>query len=281
MDPITISLILYDGDPIGIRKATIGNSVIQATVIPRLLWHSAGRIEVLKNPGVYFLISAQKDGAMYDVYVGQSENVFNRVGQHSSNTEAENDYWNYAVCFTSTDKSLHRTHALLLESMLCKLVKAIGRSSVHNGNAPRPPQVPEQESIVAQQFLSDIRMLLTTLGFPILTLLSQKEDSKTYFCKGPQADAKGYYTEEGFLVLKGSLARKEWAPSVKSERTAREQLIEEGVLKDEGESLRFTRDYLFSSPSRAAVFVKACSANGWTEWEDKEGKTLDENERQE
>jgi len=280
MDPITISLILYDGNPLGIRKAIIGNSVIQATVVPRLLWQNANRIEVLQNPGVYFLISAQKDDATYDVYVGQSENVFNRVGQHVGSREAENDYWNYAVCFTSTDESLHRTHALLLESMLCKLVRAMGRSSVHNGNTPRPPQVPEQESIVAQKFLSDIQVLLTTLGFPILHPLSQREEQTTYYCKGPQADAKGFYTEEGFLVLKDSLVRKEWAPNVVGERLARQQLVEDGSLEDAGDSYRFTRDYLLPTPSRAAVMVLATSANGWTKWKDEKGKTLDENERQ-
>ena len=32
----------------------------------------------------------------------------------------------------------------------------------------------------------------------------------------------------------------------------------------------------FSSPSAAACFVLGASANGWTEWKDKSGRTLDE-----
>ncbi len=32
----------------------------------------------------------------------------------------------------------------------------------------------------------------------------------------------------------------------------------------------------FSSPSAAACFVLGTSANGWTEWKDKSGRTLDE-----
>ena len=32
----------------------------------------------------------------------------------------------------------------------------------------------------------------------------------------------------------------------------------------------------FSSPSAAASFVLGTSANGWMEWKDKSGRTLDE-----
>jgi hypothetical protein len=42
----------------------------------------------------------------------------------------------------------------------------------------------------------------------------------------------------------------------------------------------FTRDHLFSSPSMAALAVMGRSANGWLEWKDAGGKTLDELKRQ-
>jgi len=32
----------------------------------------------------------------------------------------------------------------------------------------------------------------------------------------------------------------------------------------------------FTSPSSAGMFVLGGSINGWTEWKDKDGKTLDE-----
>ena len=42
----------------------------------------------------------------------------------------------------------------------------------------------------------------------------------------------------------------------------------------------FTRDYLFTSPSMAAMAVMGRSANGWIEWKAANGKTLDEAKRQ-
>ena len=41
----------------------------------------------------------------------------------------------------------------------------------------------------------------------------------------------------------------------------------------------FQEDYLFSSPSAAAAQVLARNANGWIEWKNKQGKTLDELKR--
>ncbi len=278
MHPVAVSLILRDGNPLGIRTAEIGSSVIQATVIPRSLWKSSKEMDILQNPGVYFLISNIKDDASYDLYVGEAENIFNRVSHHVGN--AEKDFWNYAVCFTAKDGSLHKAHAKLLESCLCKLATSVGRANMMNGNAPKPPKLSEHDSITAMQFHEHIKLLLATLGFPVLIPLTSKQEYKTYYCKGPSADAKGMLTEEGFVVLKDSIARKEWTEAVRTERVQREVLLEEGVLVENGdESYRFTQDYKFSSPSRAAVVVLSRPANGWTEWKDDSGKTLDENER--
>lgn len=46
------------------------------------------------------------------------------------------------------------------------------------------------------------------------------------------------------------------------------------VYQDNKHYLR--KSMSFSSPSAAAYFVLGTSANGWTEWKDKSGRTLDE-----
>jgi len=56
----------------------------------------------------------------------------------------------------------------------------------------------------------------------------------------------------------------------------RQKLIDEGVIVDKGEYLEFADDYIFSSPSTAAVMVMGRNANGLKEWKNKDGKTLKE-----
>ncbi|QDU09063.1 DUF4357 domain-containing protein [Gimesia aquarii] len=84
--------------------------------------------------------------------------------------------------------------------------------------------------------------------------------------------AVGYRTEDAFLVKEGSLVRKDinYATSDRANQI-RDELLAEGVLEPEGDQLRFTKDYPFSSPSRAAMVVLGRNANGWDEWRTPEG----------
>jgi hypothetical protein len=43
----------------------------------------------------------------------------------------------------------------------------------------------------------------------------------------------------------------------------------------EDDKLIMTSDKVFSSPSAAADFCLGRSSNGWAEWKDKDGNTLD------
>ena len=50
------------------------------------------------------------------------------------------------------------------------------------------------------------------------------------------------------------------------------------IVKKEIDSLEFTEDYIFTSPSLAAAIVMGRNANGLEEWKLKDGKTLKEYE---
>ena len=54
----------------------------------------------------------------------------------------------------------------------------------------------------------------------------------------------------------------------------RQELIDLGVLAQQGSDHAFTQDYTFSSPSTAACVVLGCSANGRLEWKDAQGRAL-------
>jgi hypothetical protein len=90
------------------------------------------------------------------------------------------------------------------------------------------------------------------------------------------------YTEEGFVVLKGSVGRKENVPSIvgTSGERLRDRLIESGVMRVEGDTVIFERDHLFRSPSIAALSLMGRTCNGWFDWKSKDGQTLDALKRQ-
>ena len=76
-----------------------------------------------------------------------------------------------------------------------------------------------------------------------------------------------------------SVARTSEVPSIQatpSLSNLRAELASAGVLVVEGASMRFSRDYLFNSPSTAAGVVLGRTANGRIEWKDEQDQTLRE-----
>ena len=100
-------------------------------------------------------------------------------------------------------------------------------------------------------------------------------DRGVLYARGPDSSAVGLDTPEAFLVLKGSLARKQAANSLpKHHAHTRRNLSQLGVLVEEGRSYRFTTDWSFESASAAACVVLGGSANGLREWKDNQGTPL-------
>lgn len=53
-----------------------------------------------------------------------------------------------------------------------------------------------------------------------------------------------------------------------------DELVLSGVLKENGDELRFTQDYLFTSSSAAAAVISGTSMNGRISWKLADGTTL-------
>lgn len=101
-----------------------------------------------------------------------------------------------------------------------------------------------------------------------------------FFCTAGGIDGKGLYTSEGFVVLKGSKGKKAISGALPaSDRRFRERLIETGVMKEQADTVVFLKDHLFNSPSYAGVALLGRSSNGWKEWKNKDGVTLDKLKR--
>lgn len=98
--------------------------------------------------------------------------------------------------------------------------------------------------------------------------------------RGNGIEAEGNLIDDGFVVFKGSKARVETVPSYPPYlRDMRELLLASSVFVIEGNSYKFSEDYIFSTPSTAGGILLGSSVNGWKVWKNTEGKTLDEVKR--
>lgn len=191
------------------------------------------------------------------------------------------DFWSSAVLIVSKTESLTKSHARFLENFCFKKASEIGRYGVENASEPARSHITEQMEADVMDLYEDMKVLLSTLGFPLLEpLLETKNKGAKLFCRGKSVEAFGYYTNDGLVVMAGSRASKELAPTTgPSVRSHTDRLLASLVLADRGDFYEFVTDHLFETPSRAASVVLARNANGWIEFKDKAGKTLDALER--
>lgn len=236
--------------------------------------------EDLNTQGVYLLIGESEDGEKM-LYIGESENLKERMRTH----HRTKDFWDTAICFFSKDGNLNKAHVKYLEELLIAESIAAGRMKIENGNQPRRTRLSESDESEILIFAENIKLMLSTVGYTFLKKPTEYEDKENeiFVCKGPDAEARGIYSSEGLIVLKGSIARKEIAESAKDRHLKRRPLLvaDGSLLEQDARSYIFTRDVVFSSPSNAAQNVLARNANGWAEWKrETDGKSLDEVYRQ-
>ena len=274
----TIQVFLTDDSPRGIKIAEITSNIELAIFIPRTKINEASSRREVSNSGIYFLFGEGEDTAKPIVYIGQSRNCIDRIKSH----DQKKDFWNYAIIITSKTKSFTQTHIEYLEELAISKAFEANRYTLENAANPSKFDVHETLEADLLDNFDTIKILLSTLGFPLFDHIGKESATfkDTLICKGRFATAEGEYVDDGFVVYKGSTANKDLPPSTNSTiRNFREKLVSQNVLIDMGDHLIFQEDYLFKSPSAAASQVLGRSANGWSEWKNKQGKTLDELER--
>jgi hypothetical protein len=273
-----VSIFLLDGIPDGRLVGEISNWTGKAFKIPRKLLKESSKREELTKAGVYFLFGKSEDNPDEDaVYIGEAEEAYKRLSQHQ-----KLEFWNEAVVFISKDENLNKAHVKYLEAKLCEMASAVKRYKITNSTTPTCPAISESEQAVMTEFLTNLRILINTLGYKVLEPLADlKERQKdAYFIKAARgANGKAILTNEGVVVTEGSEIATSTVPSTPAALVKlRQKLIDQGVIQEADKKLIFTKDYLLPSPSTAAAIVMGRNANGWLEWKDKKGQSLKDKE---
>ncbi len=272
-----IKIFLPEGDPNSLQVITVENWAGKAFVIPRAKLKEMNTREEKDWPGVYFLIGEFTDSILPEVYIGESEHFCDRLYTHDS----EKQFWNRAVVFTG---SIDKADVKFLEDKAIKVAKKINRFHIHNDQGTTPNKLSEFKQAAIENYFEYIKLVMAVLGYTLFQEVpSNIRPEEMYFCKVDEAVGKGKLLDSGeFIVFKGSTARVKETPNYQAHNSGiRSRLLAEGVLSQIGDGLYyFQSDYIFTSPSAAADTIAGRSMNGWKEWKDSQGKTLDDNKRQ-
>jgi hypothetical protein len=277
----TIQIFLPGGDPRGIRIAEITTRIVQVIEVPRSLLQDFLKMDESGQVAVYFLFGEGGETSEPRVYIGQTGDLRARLVSHNQ----KKDFWERALVLISRTNSLTQTHGLYLEWHSLQAARAAGRYADENGNGGTKPHTPPPLQADCHEIFETGRTLLATLGYPVFdpvgAPVASAKAAEVFYCKTAGVDGRGLYTPEGFVVLQGSVGRRGNQPSIAGtgEERFRKKLVETGVITEDGERVVFPKDHLFGSPSMAATALLGRTANGWKEWKDGAGVSLDKLKR--
>ena len=277
----TIQIYLPSGDPEGIRVAELTTRIVQVVEVPRKRLDTFLTMPESGQVALYFLFGTadSDDGAgRQTVYIGQTGNPRERLQRH----RREKTFWTRALVVISRTNNLTQTHVGLLEWMAIARCREIRRYRDDNGDSGSEPYVPAPMRADCEEVFDTASTLLTTLGSPIFEpfasgeAISRGNDAATveassthnvFICKRSGVTARAQYENDGLVVLKGSSGPRDLRSSG-VENTAerrRQELIDDGVLVENGDRVVFTQDYPFPSPSAASGVLVGGSSNGWVD----------------
>lgn len=271
----SIRLFLIEGVPDGRWMCELSNWTGKAYKIPRTYIKQSFDREELTNTGVYFLFGKDDDSNIDQVYIGEAENIYNRLLQHLN----EKDFWNECVVFISKDNNLNKAHVKYLENRMYIIAKESGRYVLTNSNIPTLASLSESDTAEMEEFIENAKLLLSAVGHKVLenaTGSSVNKHISKFTIENSDLKAIGSPTSDGFVIYKSSKISKTVTNSLtKSIINKRQNLIDTGIINSD---YIFTQDFLFSSPSIAAAIVVGYSINGRTAWKTITGKSLKEYE---
>ena len=265
----TVTTYLIDGDPKGTQYAFISNKICQMFVVPRSNLSYLNTQEKLQKPAFYILLG-ENEATKPQAYIGETENFRERVKDHDN----KKSFWQKALIFVSKDADMTKADVQYLEhKAIAEAKKANSFVLSDNKQTPKAPNLPEYRQDSMDEFFDDAKFLASFIGCNIFEISQPKATENLFYIKGRGCEAKGFYSSNGFTVQKGSVIAPTVVPSF-GWKEKRNDMVQEYTVQ-EGTKLFMTSDITFSSPSTAAMFILGRPSNGWTDWKDDNGNTLD------
>ena len=265
-----LEIIFYNGEPDGIRIYMRHLSTIKAFVIPRIYLSEAKKLTGVDNPGVYFLI-IDETGSLSKIYVGQTRNGITRLDDHNT----RKDFWNKAILFLAA--SQHFTLNIISGLEKYAIQKAIdaNRYQVDNKNVPKY-KINEYDLPLVEEIYEEIEFIMAALGYR-MNDANDQSNQKIFTTSRRGIVGMGTYSGEAFDLLPGSEIDMTKPSLTQSYNAKRQECLGNGTIakKDDGK-FYLTKVLTFKTPSGASDFVLGGSTNGWTEWKDRDGKTLND-----
>ncbi|MBS5386610.1 MAG: GIY-YIG nuclease family protein [Clostridiales bacterium] len=266
-----LEMIYHNGQPDGIRSIRRNLSTMTTYVIPRPLLSEAKNISGINRPGIYYLINEDDGNKIVQLYIGQTRNGIARLDDHNRSK----DFWNKAIMFLAESKTFTLDMISGLEKFAIIKAQKSKRYKVENNVVPKY-EIDEYDLAAVEEIYDEIQFIMATQGYKMNDAKSTINEVDILHTTRNGITAFGIYDGEKFEVLEDSQINIEKPARLQRYNRQRAELLSQQSIVDvDGKYiLKVTLD--FKTPSGASDFVLGGSTNGWVEWKNKDGKTLDE-----
>ena len=265
-----LEIIYHNGQPDGIRSIRRHLSTMTTYVIPRPLLAEAKKLSGINRPGIYYLISENDNNRIAQIYIGQTRNGVARLDDHNRSK----DFWNKAIMFLADNKTFSLDMISGLEAYAINKAHDSNRYKVENSVNPKY-EIDEYDLPLIEEVYEEIQFIMATQGYKMDNTRGTLNEAETLHTTRNGVLAFGVYDGECFEVLEGSevdMSRKCHSAVMEKQR---QTAVANGDIACDNGKYKLKVSVSFASPSSAAMFVLGGSTNGWVEWKDKDGKTLD------
>ena len=266
-----LETIYHNGQPDGIRSIRRNLSTMTVYVIPRPLLSEAKTISGINRPGIYYLINESDDNKIAQIYVGQTRNGIARLDDHNRSK----DFWNKAIMFLAESKTFTLDMISGLEKFAIMKAQESKRYKVENTVVPKY-EIDEYDLASVEEIYDEIQFIMGTQGYKMDDSKTSLDEAAVLHTTRNGIEAFGIYDGEKFEVLEGSQVNIDKEVKLERYNKQRAELLENGsITKVDGKYI-LNVILTFNTPSGASDFILGGSTNGWVEWKNKDGKTLDE-----
>ncbi len=266
-----LEIIYYNGQPDGVRSVRRHLSTITTYVIPRPLLSEAKKISGITRPGIYYLINENDENKIAQIYIGQTRNGVTRLDDHNRSK----DFWNKAIIFLADNKTFSLDMISGLEEYAIKKAYEAKRYKVENTVNPKY-EIDEYDLPSIEEVYDEIQFVMATLGYKMNDAQQTRNEAEIFHTTRNGITAYGIYSGDKFQVLEDSEINIAKPVSLPKYNRQREELLQKGDITVNGKKYILNVILEFNTPSGASDFVLGGSTNGWIEWKNKNGKTLDE-----
>ena len=266
-----LEIIYHNGQPDGIRSIRRHLSTMTTYVIPRPLLAEAKKITGINRPGIYYLINENDENKIAQIYIGQTRNGVVRLDDHNRSK----DFWNKAIMFLADSKTFSLDMISGLEEYAIMKAHESNRYKVENSVKPKY-EIDEYDLPSIEEMYEEIQFIMATQGYKMDNAKMSMNEADIFQTSRKGIIARGVYGGDKFQVLEGSEINLEKPVHLEKYNRQRKELYEKGDIVKQGDKYVLTVTLEFNTPSGASDFVLGGSTNGWAEWKNKDGKTLDE-----